>query len=351
MCRTAASVSNGAQDGTDSLVTAYQQAVVSANNVIFNGPLGADASISTPSGSQVRPPHCFCPQLSSHLSLPARLFSVLCGDALLSHCTKYCAQETFDLNSFWATAVASDIALTVTASLGGAQQGQFVTTLPLGSYRLPITLPQPGFTVRPLVAPPAWHSAHTHEQTAANGRWLPVRSASFGCRLRHSYDSIYDTSAAGRGHGDVPRVRPEHRLRRGQHVHQRGHHVDSPTSAVTAPGPAAAAQLVAADADARQLAAFFQRAASTAAEPAATSSEPAASASAEPAAPATAVASTTEPTPATKPSAALVAERLRRRVRRNTVQLRQHHHDDPGPQPSGARRQQPSLQRLPRAGT
>ncbi len=45
--------SSVAQDGTDSLVTAYQQAVVSANNVILNGPLGADAIITTTGGVQV----------------------------------------------------------------------------------------------------------------------------------------------------------------------------------------------------------------------------------------------------------------------------------------------------------
>ena len=43
----------GAQDGTDSMVAAYQQAVVSAKNVIFNGPLGADATITTTGGAQV----------------------------------------------------------------------------------------------------------------------------------------------------------------------------------------------------------------------------------------------------------------------------------------------------------
>ena len=59
----------------------------------------------------------------------------------------YSAQELLDLNSFWATAIANDIVLTVTASRSGVQQGQYVRTLPFESYRLPITLPQPGFTV------------------------------------------------------------------------------------------------------------------------------------------------------------------------------------------------------------
>ena len=63
------------------------------------------------------------------------------------------SQETFDLNSFWATAIANDIVLTVTASRSGVQQGHFMTTLPFGSYRLPVTLPQPSFTVRAPATP------------------------------------------------------------------------------------------------------------------------------------------------------------------------------------------------------
>ena len=54
------------QDGADSLVTAYQQAVVSAKNVIFNGPLGADANVVTTGGTQVAlaAQHVwFCPML------------------------------------------------------------------------------------------------------------------------------------------------------------------------------------------------------------------------------------------------------------------------------------------------
>jgi hypothetical protein len=43
--------------------------------------------------------------------------------------------------------------VTLTASRSSVQQGQSVTTLPLGSSRLPITLPQPGFTVRAWPSP------------------------------------------------------------------------------------------------------------------------------------------------------------------------------------------------------
>ena len=43
-----------AQDGTDSLISTFQHAVVSPKNVITNGLLGGDATISTSGGPQAR---------------------------------------------------------------------------------------------------------------------------------------------------------------------------------------------------------------------------------------------------------------------------------------------------------
>ena len=59
----------------------------------------------------------------------------------------HCAQETFDLNSFFISAVASDLTVTVSAFRSGTFLTQFTFNVPFLSSRLPIELPQPDFTV------------------------------------------------------------------------------------------------------------------------------------------------------------------------------------------------------------
>ncbi len=59
-------------------------------------------------------------------------------------------QASFDLNSFWATAIASDLTITVTGWRSGQWLGAYAQDVLLYNYRVPITLPQPMFTVTAL---------------------------------------------------------------------------------------------------------------------------------------------------------------------------------------------------------
>ena len=56
-------------------------------------------------------------------------------------------QASFDLNTFWVTAIASDLTITVTGWRSGVWRGAYAQDVLLYSYRVPITLPQPTFTV------------------------------------------------------------------------------------------------------------------------------------------------------------------------------------------------------------
>ena len=58
------------------------------------------------------------------------------------------AQETFDLNSFWITPFSSDSTVTLDAFRLGQWVGNYIFDVDAEQARVPITLPQPLFSVR-----------------------------------------------------------------------------------------------------------------------------------------------------------------------------------------------------------
>ena len=59
-----------------------------------------------------------------------------------------CLQETFDLNSFWITPLASDLTVTLAAFRLGQFLGSWSFDIDADQSRVPISLPQPLFLVR-----------------------------------------------------------------------------------------------------------------------------------------------------------------------------------------------------------
>ena len=63
-------------------------------------------------------------------------------------CAQDVTQETFDLNSFWITPFLSDLTVTLDAFRLGQWVGNYIFDVGADQARVPITLPQPLFSVR-----------------------------------------------------------------------------------------------------------------------------------------------------------------------------------------------------------
>lgn len=85
--------------------------------------------------------HGFCP--ADHVVEAARLHH-----ALFRQTPTTIAQETFDLNSFWITPFSSDLTVTLDAFRLGQWVGNYIFDVDADQARVPITLPQPLFSVR-----------------------------------------------------------------------------------------------------------------------------------------------------------------------------------------------------------